>query len=414
MLALTLGGVVVGALIAEVALRILTGTGTIAGFRSNALPIYEATDDGRPFALRRNLDYLARFNCEWTKECEMRIRLNDSGLRERRSTAELLAHEFKVLFVGDSFTFGYGVEQGERYSDLLNSILNKRAVAFSAGYADGHSPVDYEVYLLAFYNSLTPDIIVLGFFPENDLVHDVCARVLVRNGKNEIVASKLAGGLAVIDGYLAVGGESSFAKAVRALKNWLWDHLATYRLLEGARNALRYRSHPERQSELLPRALFGEFPGSEQQETDTTLGAIAAIDKFLRREGKTLVVFHIPSPFQVSTRYDRVYDRPGYKVSQELKDEARRVLQPQTMLSGWFRERGIRYIDPTEEFRRREAAGARLYFESDGHWTRDGHRAAFEVLSRYLTDHALIPSAYQNNKAAHAHAPWSNSVAAQS
>lgn len=411
---LVLAGLTAGVLLAEVTLRVLTGTGTMAEFRSNALPIYDTAADGRPFTLRPNLDYVARFNCGWTLECSMRIKLNDWGLRENRSTAELLAHESKILFMGDSFTFGYGVEQGERYSDLLNTVLNQKATAFSAGYSDGYSPVDYVVYLKTFYETLKPDMVVLGFFPENDLVHEVRARVLTRNERNEIISSKLADGFAVVDGYIARGSESGLTKAFVYGKNWLWEHLAFYRLIEGARNALRYKLHPERQSELLPRALFGEFLDSEKDETETTLGAIKAMDDFLRRRGKTLVVFHIPSPFQVSRYYDRIYDRPGYMVSPDLREKARQVLQPQTMLVRWFQENGIIYIDPTKEFRRREGLGAKLYFDSDGHWTRDGHRAAFEVLSRYLIEHALIPTAYLANRGVGVHTRRSNPVASLS
>lgn len=391
---LVLMGTTVGLVIIEVALRVLTGTGAMVGFRSNVLPIYDSTADGRPFALRPNLDYVARFNCNWTVECTMRIKLNDSGLREKYSTAELLAHEFKILFLGDSFTFGYGVEQGERYSDLLKTVLNPRAVAFSAGYADGYSPVDYEVYLRTFYETIKPDIVVVGFFPENDLVHDVRARVLTRNERKEIVASRLANGLAVVDGFIARTDESGLTRTIVKGKNWLWDHLASYRMLEGARNALRYKLHPERQSELLPRALFGEFPDAEQREIETTLGAIKAMDDFLRARGKSLVVFHIPSPLQVSAYYDRLYDRPGYKVGPELREQARRVLEPQARLGRWFQANLIRYVDPTMEFKRRDRDEFRLYFGSDGHWSRNGHRVAFELLSEYLVTNRLIPSEY--------------------
>lgn len=105
-------------------------------------------------------------------------------------------------------------------------------------------------------------------------------------------------------------------------------------------------------------------------------------------------MFHIPSAFQVSADYDRLYDRPGYRVGPELKEQARRVLEPRARLGRWFQANLIRYVDPTMEFKRRDRDVFRLYFGSDGHWSRNEHRVAFELLSEYLVTYRLIPSEY--------------------
>lgn len=179
--------------IMETALNLMTRANLVGNVqRGYALPLWKTVDDHRPFALRKNFEYDVR-----TTDFDMHISTNDFGLRENQPIAQLLDHEFRVLSMGDSHTFGYGVNYGERYSDLLNGILRKQAIAFTSGYADGFSPGDYAAYLQAFYSYLLPDIVVIGFFPENDVV----TRQISRDSNGDIVGTKL-NGFSVVDGFL--------------------------------------------------------------------------------------------------------------------------------------------------------------------------------------------------------------------
>ena len=53
-------------------------------------------------------------------------------------------------------------------------------------------------------------------------------------------------------------------------------------------------------------------------------------------------------------------------------------------LASWAKQHGIRFIDPLPRFRQLEAAGQRLYFELDAHWTAAGHAAAGDLITEYL------------------------------
>ncbi len=355
-------------------------------YRANVLPIYELTHDARPFTLRSNFAYHLR-----TPDFDMRIRTNDFGLREHASLEVLLQHPYKILVMGDSHTFGYGVNDGERYSDLLNASLTSQAISFTSGYADGFSPIDYVVYLQMFYERLKPDLVVIGFFPENDVVNDVRTRRIIRNAKGDIVETKLSG-FTIEDGFIAAEHtvQSPFHHAVTAFKNRLWNTFMVYRVIEEARNRVRYWRHPELQNTQLPAFFFGGSVNGE--EVDVTLRAIQQMDRLLKAHGKTLVVCFIPSNFQISSRYDRsIIDRPGYRVRLEQMAVARSLREPQTSLSRWFAANGVRYLDPTEEFIRAERDGTKLYFDFDGHLSPKGHRLMAKLLEEYLVRNQLIP-----------------------
>lgn len=370
---------------AELILRLTIQLGGNA-YRANVLPIYELTADHRPFALRKNFEYRVR-----TPDFDMRIKTNDFGLREDASIHSLLDHDYKILVMGDSQTFGYGVNDGERYSDLLNRILTPRAISFTSGYADGFSPVDYAVYLRTFYETLVPNLVVIGFFPENDVVNDVRTRSIQRNIDGDIVGTKLKG-FTVIDGFITAesDSQSKFYHSFVAFKNYLWNTFTLYRLAEETRNRIRYWRNPELQNTQVPPFFFGE--PSNQEEIDITLNALRVIDRFLRARGKTLVVFFIPSNFQISQYYEwSVTHRPGYRVSPERMAIARRVGEPQTMFGRWLQANQIRYVDPTEDFVRADREGSRLYFDFDGHLSRRGHELSARLIGEYLIRSQLIP-----------------------
>lgn len=384
--------VVIGML--EVGLRITAHFGGNSN-RANALPLWEAVPDRRPFTLRKNFAYEFR-----TPEFDMRIKTNDFGLRENQPIAHLLDHEFRILSMGDSQTFGYGVNYGERYSDLLNGILGARAVAFTSGYADGFSPVDYAGYLQSLYSYLLPDIVIVGFFPENDVVNDVLTRRIERDGNGDIVGTKL-NGFRVVDGFLTAdsGPSTSFMRSVVRAKNWMWDTFAVYRLAEETRNVVRYWLHPDLQNTQLPLFFFG-FP-SNQGEIDITLRALDQMDRFLKAREKTLLVVLIPSNFQIDQRYEAsVTRRPGYRVSSEWITTARQIREPQTSFGRWLQEKHIRYIDPTEKFVSAELRGVHLYFDYDGHLNRAGHAFVAKLVSDYLLQHRLVPCVFLTPQAA--------------
>ncbi len=135
-----------------------------------SLPIYEdemVAPDGRVTPLRRNLDWHWR-----TAEFDVTVRTNSAGYRE---DFEFDLAEVAVAFMGDSFTFGHGVEASERYTNLFAARLNgridpKRVV--SLGRNDGFQPEHYE-YFLRKHPELKPQYIVVGLYLGNDLESDI-------------------------------------------------------------------------------------------------------------------------------------------------------------------------------------------------------------------------------------------------
>jgi hypothetical protein len=71
------------------------------------------------------------------------VRTNNFGLRE---DSDYHGEPVDIGFIGDSFTFGWGVEAGERYSDVVRTAFpGKRVLSYS--YPNGHAPINYLAFL---------------------------------------------------------------------------------------------------------------------------------------------------------------------------------------------------------------------------------------------------------------------------
>jgi hypothetical protein len=101
------------------------------------------------------------------------VSINSSGMRG----PEILPGDTtrRVIFVGDSFTYGYGVSESASFPRLVESLMNQRRKIspgfeiLNAGYATGYSPDSYYLYLQEKLSQLRPQAVVYGLYVGNDI-----------------------------------------------------------------------------------------------------------------------------------------------------------------------------------------------------------------------------------------------------
>ncbi len=102
-----------------------------------------------------------------------RIRLNGAGFRTRELTPRQSNAITRIAILGDSTTFGMGVDENDTYSTMLESSLNKEVPGnfevFNLG-VPGYGPADYYVLANMYLPSLQPDIVITSFPAPNDLI----------------------------------------------------------------------------------------------------------------------------------------------------------------------------------------------------------------------------------------------------
>lgn len=97
-------------------------------------------------------------------------RIDGLGMR-RHAKPESLVTGPKVLCLGDSFTFGEGVREGDTYPAQLEKFLNKDAagVAVFNGGVQGYGTGQALIFFERTGRALKPDLVILGF-----VLNDAC------------------------------------------------------------------------------------------------------------------------------------------------------------------------------------------------------------------------------------------------
>ena len=104
---------------------------------------------------------------ELAKGLKVRFQSNPLGFRSHDLPGKKAAGTFRIVFLGDSTTFGWGVEQAERFSDVLAKRLNARRDGRRyevinlgiPGYTSWHGRQAFEHYGLPW----SPDMVIMSF-----------------------------------------------------------------------------------------------------------------------------------------------------------------------------------------------------------------------------------------------------------
>ncbi len=99
------------------------------------------------------------------------IQVNAAGFREREFATAKPAGRYRIAVIGDSFTFGNGVAQYERYSDLLQSWLGDDFETLNFGVPGANTP-DHLGTLISHVLPTQPDFVLLQWYV-NDAEGDV-------------------------------------------------------------------------------------------------------------------------------------------------------------------------------------------------------------------------------------------------
>jgi lysophospholipase L1-like esterase len=113
------------------------------------------------------------------EEFRVRVRTNGAGFRGPALPGPKAAHVYRIVVLGDSFTWGYGVRERQAYPARLEGRLNaqlhargsrRRVEVVNLG-LPGAGPLDYLHHLRHTGLPLAPDLVVVGLFANdvNDL-----------------------------------------------------------------------------------------------------------------------------------------------------------------------------------------------------------------------------------------------------
>lgn len=215
------------------------------------------------------------------------VTINSLGLRGEEVTTPKPPGLVRILAVGDSITFGYGVRMEDTYEKVLERLLNPTGTAQSKyevlnGGTLGGSLSDYLHFLHEKAEVLQPDVVLIGLCMNDILVY-----------KDVLYAPPAAT-------VLAVKAKARTRLPVRQLNYFLLRHSQLYVLLYSGLKALFYRTgllDMARDQSLV--AL--EPPSLHQAEAwQSSLAMLARVSDFCQTRGYRLIVVAFPTQMQMS------------------------------------------------------------------------------------------------------------------
>lgn len=322
-----------GALSAAVALlALIVGLGLAEGLTRLFLPGFDPSgrfEFNHPVgALMLGTPGTVARQAKNTGDYDVPVRINAHGLRDDNNVASATPDD--ILVVGDSFTWGWGVDAGERFSERVQVLTGRRTFNLS-------TPTDIDGYaaLLAYAQSLGARAgqVVIAICMENDL--------------------RPYGRSPPADGALPPDTPS--------VREWLAGHSAFYLFAL----TVVHQTPWLRDLAVTAGLIVPNLEGIAKNNYDSAV-VVASADRLqeIARRYRTLVVL-IPSRALWTGGHRDVEDRIHKEFLAAL------------------RQRGIDVLDLRPLL---EAKGTPLayHFANDGHWTPDGHALAAHAISQHL------------------------------
>lgn len=345
-------------------------------------------------------------------EYKIHIKISSQGLRDREFSLKKPPGTYRILSLGDSFSFGLGVEAGQTYAKLLEKKLNtvsppKKFEVINAGFAQT-GPNQYLKNIDELGRAFLPDLIIVGFYTGND----------VRNVLNDMKAKDDLSGI----------------PWTYRVSDLLTHHFHLYVFLKKAKNYFHYRvkkrisqkrvprkeeiQPDEREktiykdifrgeitpalerawkkarvvfqinSELVKRMYQNTFSDTSDPDMQMALKETFKLIKIMRDKSRNLgaefLLIAIPPHVQVDPVYSTFYSRFVAPIDTEKVQRT----DIQRLLTDFCQAEGIEFFDLLPSLR--EKKGELTYYLMDGHWNQTGHRLATEeifhqIQSRFLT-----------------------------
>ena len=333
------------------------------------LHIFEPSETGGFYTVKPNYeqDFI-------NHEFRLDVRTNNIGLREDR---DYHGEPVDIGFIGDSFTFGWGVETGERYSDIVEDAFPDQLV-LSYSYPNGHAPAYYLSYLQS-HPDLMPRVLVLGLFAFNDLASDTSDTEVLIDQQSGLIRQVESRTLKVDENGFIVNRDETPPRLFSA--RWFIRNTAIGRTYNVAKHKLTASPNPVEKPDEITLLDRGQWDDTALRALDQ----ISEINQLAKQNNSTLVIFYIPFASDIN-------DYPICKYSASICQKLRQDNALGNSLAAWAKENEIHFIDPVSDFRAREQTGEKLYYLYDGHWTTKGHAAAGALIEQYLRTQQLINS----------------------
>jgi hypothetical protein len=313
----------------------------------------------------------------------VRIRTNSRGLRDRERAYQAPVGKERILCLGDSFAFGWGVEAQERFTDVLEDRLLSDTEVINAA-VEGYGTDQQYLFLRDEGFRYQPRVVLLALFPGNDFEDNSrSAAGGFPRPRFEVGPDGLRLTAPPVPGHgQGQGGPAPFSfrhhsRAYQCIARRVylaWEALKAHRAATRGASA----NTDARDSGGLDSPRTAPRP----EGFEVTGALLKAIAEECRRQDAKLLVMLIAPGELVNTAPDSPQAGDRWTYLARCYRAARELCRSLDLTS----------IDTLPEFSARTGAGEQLYIPADAHWTPRGHELAARLICQKLSEEAMLPS----------------------
>ncbi len=274
-------------------------------------------------------DYDVVYKSKWR---EYSIAINSKGLRSTEINYDKLESTYRIIILGDSFTFGVGVGNNDTFSSYLSRLLNTneskhKYEVINAG-VSGYGTWEQLEWLKMEGYKYKPDLVVTAFCEDNDMLDNYMA---VKAKQKEVFRREVRDGWlreVKFEGRLKKGNGK---KAVQKQPNLFWNFIRAHsHLLELInKNIYKYkirhghlaRNHPG--DFFFINVLKKNYTDKEEEAVNITKDLLLKTSEFAKEIGLQYLVISIPiiesidsGQFDITTRTLKL-DKDEYDIRKQ-------------------------------------------------------------------------------------------------
>lgn len=311
---------------------------------------------------------------------------NDIGMRDTRSVADYQKYTNRILCIGDSFTYGWGVNDEETFSLRLEKKINKDSIAVLNAGTSGVG-TDYVLkYLQVRGQELKPNTVIYFYF-DNDLTDNMANAYfhiendsIITNNKNSITRGNALKKNKMIANkfYNFLSSYSQLFGLVRYNLGVIWNKRVDE---ENRKNGIAV----ERQKKSTP-AIINAAPSAKNPPLTTkaaivnkqdslyhTFKYLSAAKREAEKLGAQFLMFYIPSHVSL----------------QEMQQTGKIAVEKS--LKKYCEENLIDFYSFTGQLAKAKNPIEAYYIPVDYHWNKNGHALASNYIYEVLKQKGIVP-----------------------
>ncbi len=312
-------------------------------------------------------------------EFKVQVSINSSGMRDREYFLEKPKNIRRIAVLGDSFTWGFSVNNDEIFTEVLERQLGKNYEVLNfgvSGFGRGQQWLQLQRDVLAF----EPDIVLVMAYPGNDLYDNLADRPNLEIYPRPSFSLSANGELQT-HGLPLTKPSGDFAErwALRTMGKWmgLYQRSYLFRVLYHALDSLDKTLEKTKATAYINEIFLVQQLPRIEQGIRVERAILNEMKTELDRRGITLLYALAPSREQVRPQEQA-------ELEKQVTDEQIDWTQPNRLLQQTTASLSIPTFDLLTNLQTYERRGEKVYFDKDFHWNRLGNKVVGQTLAPWI------------------------------